>query len=327
MHCHYRDTSDGKAWSVNSVTSQSRDRLERTGGSREVPDMRHLFAETPLLLEGVLSLAESLGPIMDQAPLEDFAAPLPAGDFTTVFATPEEAPALARSAHAIWQVSGRAWDEPSPTAADLVKRRDVMFQQVSRRWLGAPYGLREVQRLVGVWQGGEGRLLPGPLDPDDPMIARGRALFESPAVGCAGCHGAPTFTDKVHVHNENRGFPPLVTLGPRDAVHNVPSASRIDANAGYVRDWDPLDRGRVQQRPDQFVAPSLRGLWARPPRLLHDGRARSVREVLATPDHPGLWPGEVGRNERDGVPDTHGATSHLDLWELECLRRYVLSIE
>lgn len=327
VHCHYRDSSDGKAWSVGSVTAQSHDRLERTGGSREVPDLRDLFAETPLLVEGVLALAEPLGPITDQAPLEDFAAPTPAGDFTGIFALPEEAVALARSAHATWQVSGRPWDATSPTAADLVKRRDTMFAQTSRRWLGAPYGLREVQRLVGLWQGGEGRLLPDPEDATDPMVARGRALFESPAVGCAGCHPAPTFTDKVHPPNENRAFPPLVTLGRRDAIHNVPSPSRIDANAGYVRAWDPDDRGRVQQRADQFVAPSLRGLWARPPRLLHDGRARSLREVLATPAHPALRPGEVGRNERDGVPDTHGATSHLNVWELECLRRYVLSIE
>ncbi len=327
VHCHYRDTSDGKKWSVNSVLAQSRDRRERTGGSREVPDLRHLFAEAPMLVEGVLAVAEPLGPIMDQAPLEDFAATTPAGDFTAVVATAEEAPALARSAHAIWQATGRPWDATSPSAADLVKRRDTMFQQTSQRWLGAPYGLREVQRLVAIWQGGEGRLLPNPTPAADAMVARGRMLFETPAVGCAGCHPAPTFTDKTHPHNENRGFPPLVTIGRRDAIHNVAGPSRIDANAGYVRAWDPDDRGRVQQRADQFVSPSLRGLWARPPRLLHDGRARSLREVLATPAHPALGPGEIGRNERDGIPDTHGATSHLDLWELECLRQYVLSIE
>jgi cytochrome c peroxidase len=167
------------------------------------------------------------------------------------------------------------------------------------------------------------------------MVRAGRALYERPDVGCAGCHPAPAFTDKRHPPNSNRAFPPLVTAAARDAVHTLVSPHRIDA----VQDHAPEDRGRLWERPGTFPAPSLRGLWARPPRFLHHGGAITLREVLATPGHPALRPAapraqaerpggmELGLNERDGVPDTHGGTSHLNVWELECLRRYVLAIE
>lgn len=340
VHCHYRDTSDGRKWSVNAVTGQSATRDERTGGSREVPDMRGLFHDAPMLAVGVLAVAEPLGPMMDQAPLEDFLAPTPAGDFTAIRAEPASAVELGRSAHATYKITGRPLDVAGVTVADLVARRDAFLRQQSERWLGRPWGLRELQRVVAEFQGGEGRLLPNPEDPEDPMVVEGRRLFESAEVGCAGCHPAPTFTDKVHPANPNRSFPPLVTPTTRDAIHRLISPSWIDARAGYTRTWDPVDRGRMQAHLGHFVAPSLRGLWARPPRLLHHGGAITIREVLATPQHPALrslrFPRlqaerpelrELGKNEQGGVPDTHGATSHLSIWELECLLRYVTSIE
>ncbi|MEW5847424.1 MAG: hypothetical protein AB2A00_01375 [Myxococcota bacterium] len=339
VHCHYRDTSDGKRWSVSQVMGQSRDGEERTGGSREVPDMRALFHKVPFFVEGTLSMDEPLTMIMEQNPLVDFQGVTPAGDFHDVRATDEESQKYGRSADTVVVATGR-WQSRDVRLPDLMKRRELHFARISRKHLGREYSVRDFQRFVGAYQGEEPRLLANPEDPDDPMVRHGRALFESPAVGCAGCHPAPAFTDKANVHNQNRAFPPLVTAAARDNIHTLVSADRLDAINGYVRGWDPDDKGRVEENEGFFVAPSLRGLWAKPHRLLHHGGAISLREVVCPPDHPALRPlpysrpdaprpgqRERGLNERDGVPDTHGATSHLSVWDVECLLRYLLSIE
>ncbi len=334
VHCHYRDTSDGKRWSVSQVMGQSRDGAERTGGSREVPDLRNLVDEVPLFLEGVLSIDEALTMMMEHNPLGDFRAAVPAGDFTGVFADPaDDRPAQASADSLVVARAAAAWEAGELRLSDLLARREAHFGRVSEQYLGSRLGFREVQRLIGVYQAGAPRLLPNPVDPDDErlgeMVRHGEALFERADVGCAGCHPAPTFTDKVHVHNDNRAFPPLVSAAARDDVHTLVSADRLDALLGYVRDWDPDDRGRVEHAEGFFAAPSLRGLWARPPRLLHHGGARSLREVVCSPGHPALRAptAEVGLNERDGVPDTHGATSHLTVWDVECLLAFLGSIQ
>jgi cytochrome c peroxidase len=109
---------------------------------------------------------------------------------------------------------------------------------------------------------------------------------------------------------------------------------------GFERFWDPGDTGRIESREGHFVAPSLRGIWARPPKFLHHGHAISLREVVCTPDHPALRRftqprhdaprpdgKEIGLNELDGLPDTHGTTSHLSVWDIECLVAFIHSIE
>ncbi len=131
-----------------------------------------------------------------------------------------------------------------------------------------------------------------------------------------------------------------MTAAPRDNIHTLISADRIDALNGYVRYWDEQDKGRVEAQEGFFVAPSLRGLWARPPRFLHHGHAISLREVVCNPDHIALRrlpfarrdadrPGrrEKGLNELNGVPDTHGVTSHLSVWDIQCLIKFLESIE
>lgn len=340
IHCHYRDTSDGKQWSVSQVMGQSRNGDERTGGSREVPDIRALVLKVPFFVEGTLSIDEPLTMMMEHNPLVDFQGHTPAGDFDGIHVTAADADRYATSADTIVVATGRAWNKGEVTLADLIKRRDLHFARISTRHLGRPFQFREFQKFIGDYQRGEPRLLPSPVDADDPLVRHGRALFESPRVGCSACHPAPAFTDKQHVHNQNRAFPPLITPAPRDDAHNLVSADRIDALNRYVRPWDPDDRGRVEENEGFFVAPSLRGLWARPPRFLHHGHAVSLREVLCTPDHPALGrlPAakpdadrpdgrERGLNERHGMPDTHGVTSHLTVWDIECLTRYVQAIE
>lgn len=331
VHCHFRDTSDGKKWSVSQVMGQSRGGEERVGGSREVPDMRGLFHDVPFFTEGTLTMDEPLTMIMEQNPLVDFQGPTPVGDFTGMLATPEEEKKYSKSADAIVVATGK-WSAPGVKLADLMKRRELHFARISERYWGRAYSLRDCQKFVGAYQGVEPRLLANPEDPGDPMVVQGKAVFEDSRVGCTQCHPAPAFTDKKHPNNMNKSFPPLVSPAPRDNVHTLVSADRLDAINGFVRPWDTGDKGRVEEREGFFVAPSLRGLWARPPRLLHHGRAVSLREVVCTPGHPALRPLPYGRheqglNERAGVPDTHGVTSHLTVWEIECLLRYLRSIE
>lgn len=72
------------------------------------------------------------------------------------------------------------------------------------------------------------------------QIARGKALFESPEVGCSDCHSGSRFSD--------------------GSIHDVGMARETDYYQGYN-------------------TPSLLGVY-RKPRLLHDGRAKSLRDVL-----------------------------------------------
>lgn len=82
----------------------------------------------------------------------------------------------------------------------------------------------------------------------------GRALFESPALGCTDCHAGPRLTDSQWI---GPGMPLLHdvgTLGPG-------SGQRLGA---------PLTG---------LDTPSLHGLWRSPP-YLHDGSAATLLEVL-----------------------------------------------
>ena len=344
VHCHYRDTSDGRRWSVSQVMGQSRDGQERTGGSREVPDIRNLFHEVPFFVEGMLTMDEPLTMMMEHNPLVDFQGEIPAGDYSDVFATAgnveKDVEKYGRSADAVVVATGKKWDDLGVRLVDLIKRREIHFARISEKYLGSSYSFREFQKFIGDYQGGEPRLHPNPVNRDDSMVRHGRSIFENPKVGCMACHPAPTFTDKVHVHNQNKSFPPLVSTANRDNVHTLISADRIDYFNRYVRPWDPEDQGRIEQHEGFFVAPSLRGLWARPAKFLHHGHAVSLREILCTPEHvalrrfpferrdterPGRW--ERGLNELDGLIDTHGTTSHLSIWDIECLLAFLGSIE
>ena len=93
---------------------------------------------------------------------------------------PEEVAYYETSAHARWNAAGRAWQHPTLRLVDLAKRRDVFMRQASKRWLGMDYNLRDIQRILAVWQGGEGRLLPNPEDPAQPMIRPPGAAREVP---------------------------------------------------------------------------------------------------------------------------------------------------
>lgn len=93
-------------------------------------------------------------------------------------------------------------------------------------------------------------LPPNPRQPEGaPLSAaaeRGRAVFESDVAGCSACHSGPLYTD--------------------GQVHDVGLASKRDAYQGYN-------------------TPSLVGLVRRV-RYLHDGRAKSLEELLTGPHNP-----------------------------------------
>jgi YVTN family beta-propeller protein len=97
--------------------------------------------------------------------------------------------------------------------------------------------------------------LPNPLSPGhtdgQPLSMveeRGKAHFNNPAIGCAGCHPAPTYTDNL--------------------VHDVGTATAYE---------------RIGPK---FNTPSLRGLYDSPP-YFHDGSALTLYEAVTFPGSDG----------------------------------------
>lgn len=187
------------------------------------------------------------------------------------------------------------------------------------------------------------RLLPNP-NPRTAAAKRGEALFWRPDVGCGGCHPPPTF---ARSENQLGGSePPAGSLRMRPVVSPRRDAAGINLDLlaeGFAQtfpaaemdrcgdllpaDWCAKDPAAADAlREVRFGVPSLRGIWDRARGMLHHGMARGLREVLCTPGHPALRPGEVGRNERDGMPDTHGGTSHLSPQQIEDLKAFLRTL-
>jgi len=127
------------------------------------------------------------------------------------------------------------------------------------------------------------------------------------------------------------------------------------ANGRTDLDLAPEDRGRVEEAEGHFTPMQLRGLFDRPPVFLHHARARSLREVVLTPNHPGarryLFPvlmgdeevrpdrKEIGFNELterslqgsldidNRIIDSHGGTSHLSPRQIDDLVNFMKVIE
>ena len=200
-----------------------------------------------------------------------------------------------------------------------------------------PLDFDGMTRALGLFLMTEPRLLPNPNPTQTSAVRRGRALFESAATGCATCHPAPTFaastdhnpfdvplrmgpvvtpvrdTDGINLDLFAEGFAATFPKAEMDGCDAVcgPDACTDDANV-----CDELRQVR-------FGVTGLRGIWDRAPSLLHDGRANGLREALCTPGHPALEDGEIGYNERDGIPDTHGGTSHLSPQDIADLIEYI----
>lgn len=194
-----------------------------------------------------------------------------------------------------------------------------------------------ITRALGLFLMARTHLLPNPNAGDTDLARQGRALFERPDTGCAVCHPAPGFAASMG-HNPH-GVP--LRMEPVVTPVRAADGTNLDLLATGFLDAFPLaEQDHCEDVCDPELCavdpsvcddlrnmrmgpPTLRGLWDRAPSLLHDGRAQGLREALATPGHPGLRAGERGFNERDGVPDTHGGTSHLSAAELDALVTYL----
>lgn len=209
----------------------------------------------------------------------------------------------------------RPWPRSLPT-------RNAFYLEVSRRVLGrtrtvgdafdAPLNFQGITRALGLSLLHRSRLLPNPTPRDTAAVRRGEALFRSTQVGCAGCHSGVGLAASISDVAGAR-----LRFGPVVSPLRAPDGRNLDlVSVGFQRTFPDTSQ---TTRDIEFGVPTLRGIWAHARRFLHDGRARSLREVVLTPGHPARAPGEHGFNEVDGAPDTHGATSHLSPAQIDDL--------
>ena len=197
--------------------------------------------------------------------------------------------------------------------------------------LPIPLDFDGITRALGLFLLQDTHLLPNPWEADRESVRRGQALFEGHDTSCVSCHPAPTFSTAD-------------LMGPVVSPFRAADGTNLDLLAGGFLDLFPraeMDRCEDVCDPEacaedprvcddllhvQMGVTSLRGLWDRADSFLHHGLARGLTEVLATPGHPALGPGERGFNERDGIPDTHGGTSHLSPAEIDDLAAYLRTL-
>jgi len=199
---------------------------------------------------------------------------------------------------------------------------DVLYQEnLDGTKSGITLDFGGVTRALGVFLLVRPRFFPNPNDYASSAAAkRGRVLYESPATGCNTCHPLPltTVTADFNPFGVPIRFPAIVTPRQNDTGENADNVT-----PGFVQTFPDTkqDAGGIR-----FGVPQLRGIWDRAQRFYHDGRAKNLREALASPGHPALLPGETGFNETFGMPDTHGATSQLSKDQLEDMIAFLLTL-
>lgn len=356
LHCHYRDTGDGRGWGAAETIGQDKQGRVVNGGTLGIPSMRNIYALQPYYFEGTHRLSEGQGAdIAEQASSVDFDRPIWAGDFT---AYNSPIPEQARKNRAEELKERVSVHKLGSMGYDLDERRNEFFRQQSMKLFGAAYDLKDLYRFVGSWLGSNTHLLPSPYDREHPSVKRGAAIFNDASAMCAVCHTPPEFTNKSEqlARNNTRALPQLTTGTRRDASYTLASVRAVEhANGETGFDMEPEDAGRVEYREGGFTTMQLRGLFDRPPVFLHHARTRSLREAIATPDHRGLrrfrlpvYMGleqvranrmEAGFNETtarnaagglnlaDQILDTHGGTAHLRQRQLDDLVNFMLTID
>ncbi len=203
--------------------------------------------------------------------------------------------------------------DPANTYARGAAARDVFFGQTSQQVFGRAVGFEEMVGKVGAFLVHEPRLLPNPFPDDSPEAVRGQVIFRSLQAACDACHPVEGgFTT-------NEQFAQVIATRPGDEPNpQIP--------AEIARDFGAATAG-------VFDTPSLRGLWDRPARFLHDGRARTVAETFLPPGHAALGQGETGFNfggrfaTGERIFDSHGGGSHLTPAEVADLLAYLRTIE
>lgn len=335
-HCHRERNNIDKAFSM-PLTARFGEGLRMTMAYRGAADTRPWFAEAAMD-------ENNFFPVINEfARVENFCCSdytlFPSGAPADCEANPPPSCALEGPYSPDGNRAERRDTLGQPRAVG-VPTRDAFYQEAAARLVGRtasfgdglfdedlftgdrqpiPLDFMGITRSLGLFLLTEPALLPNP-NPLDARARRGQALFESPLTGCSACHPAPTFT--LSTDHNPAGLP--LRFAPVVSPVRDESGENLDLLSEGFLSLFPMSE---QEAGDLYLGvPSLRGLWDRAEGLFHHGRARGLREALATPGHPALRPGERGFNEVDGVPDTHGGTSHLTPDELDDLIAYLLTL-
>ncbi|MCJ8346713.1 hypothetical protein MJH12_14310, partial [bacterium] len=354
LHCHYRDTGDGRAWGAAESIGQDRFGHITAGGTLGIPQMKNLLNNQPFYFEGTHRLSEGQGAdINEPASSIDFDQPIWAGDFTKIKSPVEDSERKLMHEELKERVEirklGNHW-------YDLEEKREEFLRHQSMKYLGEAKSLTDLYRAVATWMANEPHLFPNPFDQKNPSVIRGKRLFNSAAVMCGVCHVAPNFTSKSKqlANNDRRALPSLTTVTRRDASYTLVGVHALDQANQKEFDMESSDLGRVEEKEGTFTTMQLRGIFDRPPVFLHHGRARSLREVISTPDHQSLrsfvFPvlqgsEEVRKNRKERgfnelrdrfkngklrskkqIFDSHGGTSHLSVRQMNDLVNFMQSI-
>ena len=127
-----------------------------------------------------------------------------------------------------------------------------MHKSMTDRMLGPPPSAHDIKALIAYLDTLQPAPNPYVAAGAAEVVSRGKRVFASAKAGCARCHSGPYFTD--------------------GQVHDVGLSAKEDAYDGYN-------------------TPSLVGVYQRV-RLLHDGRCRSLAEVLTGPHNPAQVTGQ-----------------------------------
>jgi hypothetical protein len=349
MSCHIYDTSDARGWGAGQAIAQTRDGKFVNGGSLAIPQIKNLFATQPFYFEGTHTCFDAqFDDAREHVALQGFLEPNPQGDFTRV--SHPVPPAQRPKEHEEIQ-DKMSTDSFGDLYFDLRERRDEFIRRASMKYFGKAFNFRDFQRFIGEFQAAETRLMPNPYDPAHPSAVRGKRLFNRLDTGCVVCHSPPEFTNKSEIlsNNHERVLPSIISFTRREKAFTLVGPHWMDSVNGYKRDLEYWEKGRVERQEGHMTVFPLRGLFDRPFSFLHHGRARSIREVIASPDHyalrkfkyPPLRGGEKIREnqrergfneisfieERTYFPDTHGGTSHLSAVQIRDLENFLLTIE
>jgi DNA-binding beta-propeller fold protein YncE len=354
-HCHYRDTGDGRAWGAAEVVGQNKWGHLTPGGTLGIPQIKNIYAIQPFYFEGTHVLEEGQGADINEAASSiDFDRPVWVGDYSKLYSpVPDnERRLMHEELKERVEVNklGLKW-------YDLEHRRNEFFKDQAKKYFSKEYDLANFYGFVAAWMGNENRLLPSPFDKQNPSVKRGQQLFNSAQVMCGVCHTAPEFTNKTALlaNNDRRALPQLTTMTRRDASYSLASVFAMETVNDNPLGLEYEGKGRFEDKEGTFTTMTLRGIFDRPPVFLHHGRARSLREVVMTPNHPAarkyLFPvmmgdevvradqQEIGFNElterfltgaldkQNRVIDSHGGTSHLRPGQIEDLVNFMKVIE
>jgi len=320
-------------------------------GTRQVQAYRGAFDSRPWFLEGIMEENNFFAVINEFARKENFCCEEADPRVWSRYPTQQtciDAPdtegcetVLDCPNHPPPECRARRYDAPTLNrnehflrAARATFGRDQTFGD--SLWLGGADGARQpvpldfngITKALGVFLMSRPRFLPNPNRALDlPAARRGEALFRSAETACNTCHPLPLTTVATTPDFNPFGapirFPPLIT--PR---RRPDTGANVDLLRQAFMQTFATGELAAEQGPEgvRFQPPTLRGIWDRAPSFYHDGRARTLREALATPGHPALGAGERGFNERDGFPNTHGSTSHLTPAELADLLTFLSTL-